>query len=57
MVTRLWAGQSRVQILVWTRDFSLVLNVQISCVAHTASYSVDAGVPSLGGWGGLGASG
>jgi len=47
IVTRLWNGQSRVQILGGARDFSL-LNVQTGSRAHTASYSVGTLVLSRG---------
>jgi len=40
IVTRLWAGWSMVQILAWSRDFSLLQNVQTGFGAHWASYSV-----------------
>ena len=45
-VTRLWAGWFMVQILAWSRDFSLLQNVQTGFGDHWASYSVGSMVSS-----------
>jgi len=45
-VTRLGAGWSGIQILVGTRDFFLLKNVQTSSEACPTSYSVGAGILS-----------
>jgi len=40
IMPRLWAGQSRFQILRGTRDFSVIDIMQIGLDIHPSSYSV-----------------
>jgi hypothetical protein len=47
-MTRLWAGQSRVPMLVWDRDLSLLQNIQTSSRAQPASYWSGSAVCSSG---------
>ena len=49
IVTRLWPGPYRVQFQAGVRNFSLIHNIQISCGAHKASYSMGTKGSFLGG--------
>jgi len=48
IVNMLWAGQSRVSILLEVIDFYILHNIQTSSMVHAISYSVCNGALSWG---------